>query len=459
MVEWQWTKKEATLAFRNPRRDAVLFFQADNPGKAATAATAGRDPARRPGAADRARSAADGPVHKIPLTAAAMGAGDMVELRLVVDQTFVPALEPGAQSATTRANSGPACSTPSCSRRGRSRPPAMEFRCRLGTAGGQVIEGVYVAPSEAHLRRELEEKGLHVLSLAPRGGVPGLSLGRRTITRAGVPDLQPGAGDAAQGRHAAGAVARHPAPAAHQPGVQGRARRRAREGARRHRAVRRVRRARRPLSGVYTASLVAGERSGNLDAVLRRFVAYSKVDRHGPAQDALGAALSGHPRSRWPSCWSASSSSRSCRRSRASTPASTRSCRSSRASSSAISDFVRANLLAARRRARRRRRRASSRGCGSRASGRGSTAGCCALPVLGADRPQVRDLADRAHAGGALGGGIPLVNALDTAATSTGNRYLGARAATSWPQRVREGRGFAGDAARAAGACPTWPSR
>ena len=43
----------------------------------------------------------------------------------------------------------------------------MEFRCRLGTAAGQVIEGVYVAPSEAHLRRELEDKGLHVLALAP----------------------------------------------------------------------------------------------------------------------------------------------------------------------------------------------------------------------------------------------------------------------------------------------------
>ena len=42
----------------------------------------------------------------------------------------------------------------------------MEFRCRLGTAGGQIVEGVYVAPSEAHLRRELEDKGLHVLSLA-----------------------------------------------------------------------------------------------------------------------------------------------------------------------------------------------------------------------------------------------------------------------------------------------------
>ena len=45
----------------------------------------------------------------------------------------------------------------------------MEFRCRLGTPGGEIIEGVYVADSEARLRHELEEKGLFVLSLQRRG--------------------------------------------------------------------------------------------------------------------------------------------------------------------------------------------------------------------------------------------------------------------------------------------------
>jgi hypothetical protein len=102
MVEWQWTKKEATITFRNPRRDAVLFFQADNPGKAATAA---RQVEIRLG--DQvlqtvALSATDMPVHKIPISAAAMGTGEMVELRLVVDQTFVPALEPGATGSDPR---------------------------------------------------------------------------------------------------------------------------------------------------------------------------------------------------------------------------------------------------------------------------------------------------------------------------------------------------------------------
>src|SRR5215203_6517910 len=53
----------------------------------------------------------------------------------------------------------------------------MEFRARLGTAGGEIIERVYVAESEGRLRRELEEKGLYVLSLSQRRSVGGLSLG------------------------------------------------------------------------------------------------------------------------------------------------------------------------------------------------------------------------------------------------------------------------------------------
>ncbi|MEZ5420146.1 MAG: hypothetical protein R2708_22770 [Vicinamibacterales bacterium] len=101
MVEWQWTKKEATLAFRNPRRDSLLYFQADNPGQAATAATRVE---LRLGeqVLDTVALVPDAPVHKIPLPAAVLGDADMVEIRLIVDQTFVPALEPGASSNDPR---------------------------------------------------------------------------------------------------------------------------------------------------------------------------------------------------------------------------------------------------------------------------------------------------------------------------------------------------------------------
>src|SRR5688572_22728905 len=47
----------------------------------------------------------------------------------------------------------------------------MEFHCRLGTPGGEIIEGIYAAESEARLRREFEEKGLYVLGIQRAGGI------------------------------------------------------------------------------------------------------------------------------------------------------------------------------------------------------------------------------------------------------------------------------------------------
>ena len=78
-------------------------------------------------------------------------------------------------------------------------------------ANGEIVEGVYVADNEARLRHELEEKGLYVLSLQPKGAIAGVSLQPAAAhgdQHARVPRLQPGTGDAAQGRHAAGPVAR-----------------------------------------------------------------------------------------------------------------------------------------------------------------------------------------------------------------------------------------------------------
>ena len=46
----------------------------------------------------------------------------------------------------------------------------MEFRCRLGTPGGEIIEGIYAADTEARLRQEFEEKGLYVLGISRAGG-------------------------------------------------------------------------------------------------------------------------------------------------------------------------------------------------------------------------------------------------------------------------------------------------
>jgi hypothetical protein len=102
-TEWQWTKKDATLAFRNPKRDVVLFLEADNP-------------ATSPNSADQLdvvigdqtlatvplRKGAPAEVRKIPIAAAQLGNADMVEIRLVADKTFVPALEAAGSTGDTR---------------------------------------------------------------------------------------------------------------------------------------------------------------------------------------------------------------------------------------------------------------------------------------------------------------------------------------------------------------------
>src|SRR6059036_3694480 len=52
----------------------------------------------------------------------------------------------------------------------------MEFRCRLASPNGEIVEGVYAAETEARLRHELEEKGLYVLSLQPKHAIAGVTL-------------------------------------------------------------------------------------------------------------------------------------------------------------------------------------------------------------------------------------------------------------------------------------------
>jgi type IV pilus assembly protein PilC len=156
----------------------------------------------------------------------------------------------------------------------------MEFRCRLGTAGGEVIEGVYVADSEARLRRDLEEKGLFVLSLRPRRLLGGLSLrkaggsriNRRefivfnqelaTLLKAGMPLVQ--SLDILRQRVTDGAFRT----------VLDDVYEQVKAGTSMSEAFS----ARGQLvPPVYAASLMAGERSGSLDEVLRRYVAYEKV--------------------------------------------------------------------------------------------------------------------------------------------------------------------------------------
>jgi type IV pilus assembly protein PilC len=156
----------------------------------------------------------------------------------------------------------------------------MEFRCRLASPSGEITEGVFVAEDEARLRHELEDKGLYVLSLHAKGVIGGLSLRlpqRRaintaeflvfnqelaTLLKAGMPLVQ--SLDLLKRRVTS------PAFRAVLDDVHDKVR----SGT----ALSDAFAAQGDLfPRVYTASLLAGERSGNLDAVLRRYVEYSKI--------------------------------------------------------------------------------------------------------------------------------------------------------------------------------------
>ena len=91
-LDWQWTKKDATLAFKNPRKDAVLYLDVDSPGKSlhgdqqVVVTIGGQTVDQFSITPDSDRA-----IRKVKLPAAAMGAEEMSELHIVVDKTFVPA--------------------------------------------------------------------------------------------------------------------------------------------------------------------------------------------------------------------------------------------------------------------------------------------------------------------------------------------------------------------------------
>ena len=156
----------------------------------------------------------------------------------------------------------------------------MEYRCRLGTATGEILEEVHVSDSEAHLRHELEQKGFCVLGIHPRGVLGRVSLPGRvrrtvpmreflvfnqelaTLLKAGMPLVQ--SLDILRSR------VEHPTfrPVLDEVYEKVRAGSALSDAFGAHGDL---------FPAAYSASLLAGEKSGSLDAVLRRYVAYMKV--------------------------------------------------------------------------------------------------------------------------------------------------------------------------------------
>jgi len=155
----------------------------------------------------------------------------------------------------------------------------MDYVCKVGRPTGEVVEQTFTAPSESALRADLEQKGLYLFSVRRSLGLGGLSFRRRRIPaelllifsqelaallKAGLPLLQSldvmleRQKDALFRRSLATVRDKIKAGTALSEAFRG-------EGE--------------LYPPIFAASLVAGERSGSLETVLRRFSQYLRLNQ------------------------------------------------------------------------------------------------------------------------------------------------------------------------------------
>ncbi len=154
-----------------------------------------------------------------------------------------------------------------------------EFLCKVADSTGRVYSQVEPAESITEARQKLTDRGLFVYQVQPRSGVFGKAFGARrekmvdgneflvfnqqfnTLIKAGIPILK-----------ALDLLAERAAAPRLRP-VLGEVRRLVREGTTLSEALEQQG----VFPKVYTVSVLAGEKSGNLSGVLEYYVAYQRV--------------------------------------------------------------------------------------------------------------------------------------------------------------------------------------
>jgi hypothetical protein len=90
-VEWQWSRKEATLSMRNPKRDVTFYLHLDQPGvfpePQQVTVTLGNETVDSFVIEPKKEL-----IRKPVITAAQLGNGDIVDLKISVDKSYVPAV-------------------------------------------------------------------------------------------------------------------------------------------------------------------------------------------------------------------------------------------------------------------------------------------------------------------------------------------------------------------------------
>jgi type IV pilus assembly protein PilC len=154
----------------------------------------------------------------------------------------------------------------------------MEYVCKVGTPTGEVLEQTFTAPDEAFLRAELEQKGYYLFSMRRALGLQGLRMRRQKVPtdllmlfgqelaallKAGLPLLQ--SLDVMMERQENQTFRRSLVTV--------------REKVKSGTALSEAFRAEGALyPPILAASILAGERSGNLETMLRRFAQYMRLN-------------------------------------------------------------------------------------------------------------------------------------------------------------------------------------
>ena len=102
--EWQWSRKDGILSFRNPKRDVRFYLQLDQPVPNALSEPQQVD--IRLGDLVLERFALPGggsELRRIDISAGQLGAAETVDLTIATDKTFVPASVPALKSSDPRA--------------------------------------------------------------------------------------------------------------------------------------------------------------------------------------------------------------------------------------------------------------------------------------------------------------------------------------------------------------------
>jgi len=155
----------------------------------------------------------------------------------------------------------------------------MEYVCKVGTATGEIVERRFTAADEAALRAELEQRGLYLFHIKRGLSLGELRLRRRRIPntlliifgqelaallKAGLPLLQ-----------SLDVMLERQRDAQFNRSLQA-IREKVKSGIALSEAVRTEGEL---YPAMFAASLVAGERSGSLETVLRRFVSYMRLNQ------------------------------------------------------------------------------------------------------------------------------------------------------------------------------------